>query len=135
MLESDVYTPHSYEEMAGLVTPEVLDRLDPGTEYGIQWFNRRKITTETYSEPDGEGGRRYKKRRKTVWRPREEWIAVPVPTWLPRDLVQRARHDGVEQEIREKTPGTGVGASRAHALPVWTHHPRTRNFAAGECVF
>ena len=73
------------------MAPDVLARLDPNGEYGIQWFNRRKVTRETYSEPDGEGGRRYKTRRSVSWRPKEEWIAVPVPAWLPRELVDQAR--------------------------------------------
>jgi site-specific DNA recombinase len=91
LVESDVYRPHSYEEIAGLVTPEVLARLNPEKEYGVQWFNRQKVTVETYPEPDGKGGRRYKKRRTASWRPKEEWIAVPVPAHLPRNLVEQAR--------------------------------------------
>ncbi len=91
LIECDVYRPHTYEEISGLVAPDVLARLDPKGEYGIQWFNRRKVTRETYSEPDGEGGRRYKTRRSVSWRPKEEWIAVPVPAWLPRELVDQAR--------------------------------------------
>ncbi len=82
LVESDVYKPHSYEEIACMVSAEALARLDAHEEYGVQWFNRQKVSRETVSEPDGKGGRQYKTRRTAVWRPREEWIAVPVPAYL-----------------------------------------------------
>ena len=91
LLQSDVYLPRAYEEIANLVSPQALARLDPGKEYGVQWYNRQKVSVETVSVPDGEGGRRYKKRRTSVWRPEEEWVAVPIPAYLDRDLVERAR--------------------------------------------
>src|SRR5215212_9888171 len=91
LITNDVYRPHGFEEIAALVTPEVAARLDPTKEYGIQWFNRRKASVHTITEPDGNGGRRYRKRNYVKLRPREEWIAVPVPAHLPRDLVDRAR--------------------------------------------
>jgi hypothetical protein len=51
------------------------------------------VTERTVSEPDPAkpGGRRYRKRRKFEWRPKEEWIAAPVPAHLPRSLVDMAR--------------------------------------------
>ena len=103
LVASDVYRPHSHAEIAELVTSETLARLDPTKEYGVQWFNRQKVTRENVSEPDGNGGRRYKVRRTFVWRPRTEWIAVPVPVCLPRELVERARammasNKGVERK-------------------------------------
>ena len=103
LVESDVYKPHPYEEIAGMVSAEALARLDAHKEYGVQWFNRQKVSRETVSEPDGKGGRRYKTRRTAVWRPREEWIAVPVPAYLPGDLVKQARasmaaNKGVERK-------------------------------------
>jgi site-specific DNA recombinase len=91
LVESDVYLPRTYEEISGLASLEALARLDPAKQYGVQWYNRQKVKIETVSEPDGEGGRRYRKRRVSVWRPREEWVAVPVPAYLDRDLVERAR--------------------------------------------
>ena len=91
LVESDVYLPRTYKEMAELVAPETLARLDPGQSYGIQWYNRQKVSIETVSEPDGQGGRRYRRRRRSVWRPKEEWVAVPVPGYLDRGLVERAR--------------------------------------------
>jgi site-specific DNA recombinase len=91
LIANDLYRPHGFEEIAALVTPEVAARLDPTREYGIQWFNRRKASVHTVTEADGNGGRRYRKRHYVKLRPREEWIAVPVPARLPRDLVDRAR--------------------------------------------
>jgi len=91
LIANDAYRPHSFEEIAALVTPEVAARLDPAKEYGIQWFNRKKASVRSITEPDGNGGRRYRKRNYVKLRPREEWIAVPVPAHLPRGLVDRAR--------------------------------------------
>jgi site-specific DNA recombinase len=91
LIANDVYRPHSFEEIAALVTPEVAARLASTKEYGIQWFNRKKANVHIITEPDGNGGRRYRKRNYVKLRPREEWIAVPVPAHLPRDLVDRAR--------------------------------------------
>jgi site-specific DNA recombinase len=68
----------------------VAARLHPDKEYGIQWYNRQRVTERTVSEPDGNGGRHYRKVRTFVWRPKEEWVAIPVPAYLPRALVGRA---------------------------------------------
>ena len=91
IVKSDVYKPHTYDEVAELVTPQVAARLDPNKEYGIRWHNKYKITGRTVSEPDDRGERRYKKRTTTVLRPKDEWVAVPVPAYLPRSLVEQAR--------------------------------------------
>jgi hypothetical protein len=67
--------------------------LDPHKEYGVQWYNRQRVTERTVSEPDpaSPGERRYRKTRTFKWRPKEEWIAAPVPAYLPRPLVDIAR--------------------------------------------
>ena len=91
VIASDMYRPHSFEEISELVAPEVAARLDPGGKCGIQWYNRQRVTTRSVSEPDGNGGRRYRKKRTFRWRPKDEWIAIPVPACLPRELVDRAR--------------------------------------------
>jgi len=91
IVQSDIYRPHSFEEIAALVNPETAAGLDREAEYGIQWFNRDKVTRRTVSEPDGNGGRRYRKKRTSVRRPKEEWVAIPGPAYLPRDLVDQAR--------------------------------------------
>jgi site-specific DNA recombinase len=90
LLTGDEYRPHCFEELEKLVTPEVAARLNPEEEYGIQWYNRQKVVIRTIAEPGGNGGRRYRKSRTFIWRPREEWVAIPVPAYLPRTLVDQA---------------------------------------------
>jgi len=92
-LVDDVYKPHSVEEIAALVAPEVAARLDPKSSYGIWWFNRRRTTTTQVSESNPNGpGRTYRKHSKVAYKDRDEWIAVPVPdSGIPRELVDAAR--------------------------------------------
>jgi site-specific DNA recombinase len=91
LIAKDVCRSHTFEEIACLMAPEVATRLDPDEHYGIQWFNCRKVSTSTNVEHDRNGGLRYRKRTAVSLRPREEWIAVPVPASLPKALVDRAR--------------------------------------------
>src|SRR5215217_25425 len=91
IITSDEYRPLAFMELAELLSPEVAARLEPDREYGVQWYNRDKVTLRTVSESDGNGGRAYKKRKTQKRRPKEEWLAIPVPAYLPRDLVDRAR--------------------------------------------
>src|SRR5215213_4217339 len=56
LITNDVYRPHGFEEIADLVTPEVIARLDPAKEYGIQWYNRKKTSVHTVTEAVGNGG-------------------------------------------------------------------------------
>ncbi|HZY57011.1 MAG TPA: zinc ribbon domain-containing protein, partial [Rubrobacteraceae bacterium] len=59
--------------------------------YGIWWFNRRRNTVRQVTE-GGPEGKRYRRQYKTTLRPREEWIAVPIPdAGVPRELVEAAR--------------------------------------------
>jgi site-specific DNA recombinase len=109
MVDNDVYRPHTFEEIAKIAAPEVVARLNPDKEYGIQWFNRQKVGRETISEPDGEGGRRYRIRGTFAWRPRAEWIGVPVPAYLSRDLVDQAR----------ATMASNKGLERKHLAREW----------------
>jgi site-specific DNA recombinase len=91
MLRSDLYRAHTYEEIAGLVSADVLARLDERAEYGVWWFGRKSVVQYSVSEPDGNGGRRYRKATTTRIRPKEERTAVPVPAYLPRGLVDQVR--------------------------------------------
>ena len=93
LVGNDAYKPHTFGEVSDLVSSEVAATLDPNEVYGVQWYNRQKTTTRTVSEPDGNGGRRYRKSRTFQWRPREEWIAIPIElgSHLARDLVDQAR--------------------------------------------
>jgi site-specific DNA recombinase len=87
----DVYRPHAVGELEGLVSPEVAARLDSKQVYGVFWFNTKR-RTETQVAEAGLNGRSYRRQVKTVTKPREEWIAVPVPdAGIPRELVDAAR--------------------------------------------
>jgi site-specific DNA recombinase len=58
---------------------------------GTYWWGRKKSTTTTVSGVEN-GERIYKKRVKREERPREEWIAIPVPdSGIPAETVARAR--------------------------------------------
>jgi site-specific DNA recombinase len=91
LILNDLYRPHSYEEIRELVSAEVTEKLDPSQSYGVWWYNRRSVTKMHDSEPDGNGGKRYRARTSVKIREKEEWIAVPVPAYLPRGLVDKAR--------------------------------------------
>jgi len=87
----DVYNPHTFEEVKSVVSAEVAARLDPSKHYGLWWFNRRGLKIQQVSEP-GADGRRYRKTYRWHHKPKEEWIAVPVPeSRIPRELVEAAR--------------------------------------------
>ncbi len=88
----DVYKPHTFEEVTALVSPHVAARLDPDRLYGIWWYNRRQAQRTRVFEENPNGERRYVTRTRYQDKPREEWIAVPVPdAGVPRELVDRAR--------------------------------------------
>ncbi len=155
LVKNDVYLPHTYEEIAELLAPETLARLDPSKEYGIQWYNRQRVSVETVSEPDGKGGRRYKKRRTSVWRPKEEWVAVPVPAYMDRDLVERARamsadNRGAERKhltrewelrglmrcscgLKMATQSTRANASRGCSPYYYYRCNRSKDYGSGTC--
>jgi site-specific DNA recombinase len=63
VITSDMYSPHPFDEISKLIAPEVAARLAPDKEYGVQWYNRQRVTSRTVSEPDGDEGRRYRKKR------------------------------------------------------------------------
>ena len=87
----DVYKPHTFEEVSELVSPEVASRLDPEKRYGVWWFNRRRTTVTRHREA-GPQGRGYRKRHRVAFKPKSEWIAVPVPDpGVPREWVDAAR--------------------------------------------
>jgi len=91
VIKDDVYKPHSLEEIKALVTAEVAAQLEPDRNYGIWWFNRKRHTFKQVVVHTSEGSV-YRKKKKSVARPRNEWIAVPVPdAGIPRELVDAAR--------------------------------------------
>jgi site-specific DNA recombinase len=91
MVLNDLYKPHTYDEIAPLLSPEVAAKLDPNKPYGIWWYNRRNVSKNYESEIDGDSAKRYVTRTSVRTRDEQEWIAVPVPTYLPRKLVDQAR--------------------------------------------
>ena len=99
---NDLYRPRTYEEMAEMLGQEAKQRPKPSGMYGVQWHNCRKTTTRMVSEPDGNGGRVYRRRRTTTERPREEWIAVPVPANMPAAVVEAARQRVEENRTQER---------------------------------
>jgi len=87
----DVYKPHAVGKVANLVTPEVAARLDPDDLYGIWWFNRERWTSKRVSDISGKG-HIYRRSVKAIPKPKEEWVAVPVPdSGVPREVVDAAR--------------------------------------------
>jgi site-specific DNA recombinase len=100
----DVYRPHTYEEVKSLVSPDVALRLDPDKRYGIWWFNRRRRKRTRVSD-NGPNGKSYRWQSTTTTRPREEWIAVPVPdSGIPREWVDTAR-DAIKDNPRPSSTG------------------------------
>src|SRR5919112_6795565 len=87
----DVYRPHTYEEIEELVSPDVAARLDRGQLYGVWWYNRLRVRTRQVSELS-ENGRRYRTEARFTEKPREEWVAVPVPySGIPHEVADAAR--------------------------------------------
>jgi site-specific DNA recombinase len=91
IINDDVYRPHTYEETKVLVSTEVAARLNSSKLYGIWWYNRTR-TKITQVSTVGQNGREYVKRAECAPKPREEWVAVPVPdSGVPREWVDAAR--------------------------------------------
>ncbi len=107
---NDCYRPHTLEELQelvaeGLMKAEVAAQLDPGKCYGIWWFNRHRYTRKMVVQVGPDGRREYKKRQQYAPRPREEWVAVPVPdAGVPRELVDAAR-DIIKSNHRPSSAG------------------------------
>ena len=105
LIAHDAYRPHTYEELQGLVSPDVAAQLDPNESYGIWWFGRRRHHQGQKSE-NGPDGRRYRKTKKSVWLDREKWIAVPVPdSGIPRETIDIAR-----ERVKTNRPAAKTGA-------------------------
>jgi site-specific DNA recombinase len=86
MVLDDVYRPHTYAEIAELVSPDVATLLEPEKTYGIWWFNRRRGGMRKVAEVGPNGKRTYRNRYKQVRKPRSGWVAVPIPdAGLPRE--------------------------------------------------
>ena len=87
----DIYRPHTFEELEGIVSPEVLARLDPDERYGVHYYDRRRQSKRKVTAR-GQDSKAYRYAYKTLEKPREEWVAIPVPdSGIPREWVDRAR--------------------------------------------
>ncbi len=78
-LLDDVYRPHTHDEVAERVAPEVAARLNRDGLYGLWTYNRVHTRTRQVSEPTNDGGRRYRRQVRTRERPAEDRLHVPVP--------------------------------------------------------
>jgi site-specific DNA recombinase len=88
----DAYKPHTHEEIAALVSPDVAHRLNERARYGVYYYNQRRKKRRRVSTVGPDGSRRYRDRTTQHERPRSEWIAVPVPdAGIDRETVERAR--------------------------------------------
>jgi len=105
IISNDVYRPHSFEEVEPLISPEVAARLDPQRNYGLwKWGTTRHIRSQV-SEVGPDGTRVYRKQHKSMVRPEEEWVYVPVPdSGVPREWVDTAR-DAIRDNRRHSNAG------------------------------
>jgi len=96
VVKDDVYKPHTSDEIAGLVdegllAEEISASLDESSSYGIFWFNRTRTIRKRVTKV-GSTGKEYRWQRKTYQKPRDQWIAIPVPdAGIPREIVEAAR--------------------------------------------
>lgn len=75
----DSYFPHTIDELRPLLSNAVHSSLDPAKLYGIWFYNRREAV-------------KTRRGRKIRQKPREEWIAVPVPdSGVPGEVAELAR--------------------------------------------
>jgi hypothetical protein len=101
-LKRDAYFPHTSAEVSTLVAPAVAAGLDPEETYGIVWASRHDWRVlGRKRRADGT----YRDVRERTEKPREEWIALPVPdAGVPREVAERARRNA---ELRLPAPKAG----------------------------
>src|SRR5215211_4657258 len=88
----DTYLSHTFEEISQLVTLDVAASLDPSRNYGVWWYGTERHVYAQKRESAPDGTPRYKKVKKSLPAPREEWIAVPVPdAGVPKEWVFGAK--------------------------------------------
>jgi hypothetical protein len=85
ILLDDLYRPHNFEELEGIVSPQVAATLDPERRYGVHYYDRRHQSKRKVAA-DGGGGRPYRYSYKTLEKPQDAWVAIPGPG---RDLGGR----------------------------------------------
>src|SRR5215204_415244 len=106
---NDSYKPHDTKEIAslvaeGLLSVEVAETLNPSKRYGIWWFNRMRVRRKQTSEM-GPDGPIYRRRAASTEKPREKWVAVPIPAAeIPLVWV-----DGAREAIKDNRPISSAG--------------------------
>jgi site-specific DNA recombinase len=100
----DAYRPHAFGEVAALVSPAVAAGLDPEESYGLYYYDRRRQSKRKVAG-DGRDGKPYRYAYKASEKPREGWVAIPVPdAGIPREWVDRAR-EAVRENRRPSSAG------------------------------
>ena len=61
----DIYRPHTFEEIEGIVSPEVRDKLDPDRRYGVLYYDRRRQSKKKVAAK-GQDGKPYRYAYKTL---------------------------------------------------------------------
>lgn len=103
MVLNDAYRPHSFEELAPLLTEEAKKRLHPEGEYGIVWYPRKKII-----RLDPDPARNYHRPRKESRYGRDEQILIPVvSSGLDREMIDAARI-AIKDNVRSRYTGDRV---------------------------
>src|ERR687897_318450 len=104
MILDDIYRPHTFEEVRDLVSPAVAETLDPDRCYGVCYYDRRRQSRTAARKADKANGR-YRYAYSISYRPRESWLAVPVPdSGIPRSWVDRAR-EAIKDNRRPSSAG------------------------------
>jgi site-specific DNA recombinase len=104
-INDDVYKPHTYDEIREIVSNDVAALLDADKLYGVCWYNQHRLRNIISTVPDGNGGKKQKRRQKRTPLPRSEWIAVPVPdAGVPLEHVTAARA-AIKDNVRPSNAG------------------------------
>jgi site-specific DNA recombinase len=119
----DVYKPHSFEEVAALISPEVAARLDPSKSYGVWWYNRRRAKRTRVPQYTS-SGRQYRERTRYTEKPRRNGLPCRSRTpAFPRSLSSGHAPPSRTTSVAPP-PGVGSGSSPAAssaALSVVAH--------------
>ena len=101
-LKGDAYFPHTSAEVSALVAPGVAAGPDPERSYGVVGASRQDWRVlGRKRRADGT----YRDVRERTEKPREEWIALPVPdAGVPGEVAERARRNA---ELRLPAPKAG----------------------------
>ena len=101
---ADIYKPHSFEEVSKVGLRGGGGPPRPREALRVVVVQPARSKGQQVSEP-GPDGRRYRKTYRWHHKPKEEWVAVPVPdSGIPRELVEAAR-DVVESNRKPARAG------------------------------